>query len=369
MALATTADSQPERWLFSAPVDLAAFLGSALVALGLLALGAPFGLLHAETPDWAWIIAVLMIDVAHVHATAFRVYFDPAELKRRAWLYGLTPLLGFMIGAAVYTESERWFWRLLAYLAVFHFVRQQYGWVALYRARAGQHDRWGHLIDAAAIYLATVYPLVYWHANLPRDFWWFVEHDFAAIPVLCARWLQPLYWLSLAAYGAKSIWLAARGRPQPGKDLVVGTTALCWYLGIVVCNSDFAFTVTNVIIHGVPYLVLIWWYDVGRRASVAKPAGSYRRLVIILATVWLLAFVEELLWDRGVWHERGWLFGRAWEAGGIRGWLVPALAVPQITHYVLDGFIWRRRSNPGLAEVLRRAGQAAVPAECHRAAV
>ncbi len=25
---------------------------------------------------------------------------------------------------------------------------------------------------------------------------------------------------------------------------------------------------------------------------------------------------------------------------------MPLLAVPQVTHYVLDGFIWRRRESP-----------------------
>jgi len=79
------------RWLFSPTVDLWTFLGSAVLALGLLAVGAPFGLLETETPDWMWIGAILMIDVAHVYSTGFRVYFDVPELKRRPWLYGLTP--------------------------------------------------------------------------------------------------------------------------------------------------------------------------------------------------------------------------------------------------------------------------------------
>jgi hypothetical protein len=26
--------------------------------------------------------------------------------------------------------------------------------------------------------------------------------------------------------------------------------------------------------------------------------------------------------------------------------LVPLLALPQLVHYVLDGFIWRRKNNP-----------------------
>jgi hypothetical protein len=57
----------------------------------------------------------------------------------------------------------------------------------------------------------------------------------------------------------------------------------------------------------------------------------------------VLAFVEELFWDRLVWHQKSWLFGHgapldeAWLS-----WLVPLLALPQLTHYVLDGFLWRR---------------------------
>jgi hypothetical protein len=59
------------------------------LSLLLLAIGAQLGVLNDESPDWTWISAVLLVDVAHVWATGFRVYFDPAELKRRIWLYSL----------------------------------------------------------------------------------------------------------------------------------------------------------------------------------------------------------------------------------------------------------------------------------------
>ena len=339
-------------WLFSAPVDLGAFLGSAVVALALLAVGWRYGLLEADSPDWTWVTAVLLIDVAHVYATGFRVYFDAEELRRRVWLYALVPLLAYGIGVALYSESERMFWRVLAYLAVFHFVRQQYGWVALYRARVGERDRLGKWIDAAAIYLATLYPLVYWHANLPRHFWWFLPGDFATLPAVAAQVVAPFYWAALGAYALRSLWRwLAQGEANPGKDIVVLTTAACWYLGIIAFNSDYAFTVTNVIIHGVPYLVLIYWYARMRREQTASRA--YRLLargpVVFLATLWLLAYVEEMVWHRGVWHERSWLFGGAWDVAAVKALLVPLLALPQVTHYVLDGFIWRRKSNPHLA--------------------
>ncbi len=344
-------------WLFSANVDLWTFLGSAGLALSLLLLGSWRGWLDHDSPEWLWITSVVLIDVAHVYATGFRVYFDGAELRRRPWLYFLVPVLAFVIGAAIYSEGHLLFWRTLAYLAVFHFVRQQYGWVALYQAKAGDRDPIGRVIDTTAIYLATIYPLVYWHCH-PRRFSWFVATDFAQLPAIAERILAPVYWAALSLYAARSIQQAVwRRRYNPGKDIVVLTTAVCWYVGIVSFNSDYAFTVTNVITHGVPYMVLVYWYR-QRRPEAASPAGlvpsgRWSRLLTFVGVLWLLAYAEELFWDCGVWHERSWLFGPAWDIGVFDQFLVPLLAVPQITHYILDGFIWRRRSNPEFAEQCR----------------
>ena len=345
--------SRRELWLFSAPVDLSVFLGSAVVALSALWIGARAGVLNDRTPEWTWIPAVLLIDVAHVWSTGFRVYFDAEELKRRPWLYTLTPVLGLIIGMALYSEGELIFWRVLAYLAVFHFIRQQYGWVMLYRARVGERGRLGYWLDTSVIYLATVYPLIYWHAHLPREFWWFLTNDFlpASAWTVLETIVRPIYVVLLSAYVLRSIyrWVVKR-QMNPGKDIVVLTTAACWYTGIIAFNSDYAFTVTNVIIHGVPYLALLYWYARTRRP---RAGGVYRFLtgnvITFVATLWMIAYVEELFWDRGVWHERAWLFGGGWDLGMLKIILVPLLAVPQLTHYVLDGFIWRRKNNPNFS--------------------
>lgn len=376
-------------WLFSPTVDLWVFLGSAVVSLLLVAAGAFAGLLEQPAPEWTWISTVLLIDVAHVYATGFRVYFDPAELRRRPWLYGGVPVLAWLAGIAVYALGDFVFWRCLAYLAVFHFVRQQYGWMALYRRKAGERgSRW---LDTLAIYLATGYPLLWWHAASPREFVWFMRGDFVTASEGTA-WLSlvvnvvaGLYWLTMTAYAVHAFRQYWQGRGNPGKDIVLLTTAVCWYVGIVALNSDFAFTVTNVIIHGVPYMALVFWHwrktqelrvanaaapenvpgyceppaahetslqESQRRSHSAIPAGTaqksawLRPLVVFVATVWLLAFCEELWWDRAVYHDRGWLFGSPLEMTGWHGLLVPLLAVPQFTHYLLDGFIWRRRNNP-----------------------
>ena len=335
-------------WLFSRTVDLSVFLGSGVMSLLLLAVGWRLGILDGESPDWTWVSAVLLIDVAHVWSTSFRVYFDVEEFKRRFWLYLLVPVFGYAVGVALYSEGELTFWRVLALTAVFHFVRQQYGWVALYRRKRAETANWTWWIDAAAVYLATVYPLAFWVTRLPRNFDWFVKGDFVAVPALVETVLFPIYVAALAAYFAKSIFLYLRdGFLNIGKDIVVATTAVCWYVGIVVFNSDYAFTVTNVIIHGVPYFALIYFYARTRRETSGR---VYRTLsqnwLIFLASLWAIAYIEELFWNRGVWHEHNWLFGGDWDWQESKTYLVPLLALPQLTHYVLDGFIWRRKSNP-----------------------
>ena len=343
-------EAAQSKWLFSREVDLTVFLGSAVVSLLLLALGWQLGILDDESPDWTWVTAVLLIDIAHVWSTSFRVYFDTEELKRRVWLYTLVPVFGYAVGVALYSEGELVFWRALALVAVFHFVRQQYGWVALYRRKLGETSDWTRIIDAAAVYLATVYPLAFWMTNLPRKFEWFVGGDFFALPALVESLLFPVYVLALTAYFAKSIYqYFSSGFLNIGKDIVVATTAVCWYVGIVFFNSDYAFTVTNVIIHGVPYFALIYFYARQRREKATR---FYQTLssnwLVFLATLWALAYAEELLWHRGVWHEKNWLFGANWDWGNLKVFLVPLLAIPQLTHYVLDGFIWRKKSNQGL---------------------
>lgn len=342
----------PTRWLFSRNLDLSAFLGSAVLSGIALLVGYWNGWLQTGSPhpEWVWITGVLLVDVAHVWSTAFRVYLDPHELYRRPQLYLFVPVAAFIGGVVLYSCGSMVFWRGLAYLAVFHFVRQQYGWVMLYRRRCGETDRFGHVLDTATIYLATLYPLAYWHAHLPRRFHWFLPGDFARLPDLLADGLFLAFMVAITVYYSRMIYRIITGSMwNPGKDLIISTTVLCWYGGIVFFNSDYAFLVTNVFIHGIPYLVLIYWYK-WLRPSYPRASGSTHGspLLVFLATIWVLAFGEEFLWDRLVWHDRPWLFGMGWSAGAYQWLLVPLLAVPQLTHYILDGVLWRQRNRPGL---------------------
>jgi hypothetical protein len=258
------------------------------------------------------------------------------------------------------------FWRCLAYLAVVHFVRQQSGWMTLYRARAAERERAGAWLDGAAIYAATLYPLVYWHCHLPRRFAWFMPGDFlSGLPAAVAALAAGLYVGILGTYAARALRHAASGVPVPwGKHLLLLTTAATWYAGIVATNSDYAFTISNVLVHGIPYAALVFSYgrhvsrSQGGLAARVLRGGASAAALRFLACLWVLAYLEELLWDRCVWHEHARWFGAPFELGSAQSWLVPLLALPQLLHYVLDGVFWRRAHNPELRAWFARAAAA-----------
>lgn len=339
-------------FLWGPRADLLLFGGSALASVALVVAGRAAGIAPGPLPEWGWLVFVVVVDVAHVWSTLFRTYLDREELSAHTARYLMVPLGCWAVGALLYAQGSQVFWRVLAYTALFHFIRQQVGWVAVYRSRAGRRGLFDRVLDDAAIYAATLYPVACWHSRVAStDFAWFVKGDFVDLGASAARALPALraVWaLALVAFVARQLHLVATTRTlELGKLVVVLTTYALWWLGIVHTNSDFEFTVTNVIVHGVPYFALLYAYALARRAERPELVGS--RIVAggvgaFMGLLALCAFIEELAWDRLIWHDRPWLF----DSSGVElspGWaalVVPFLALPQATHYVLDGLLWRR---------------------------
>lgn len=307
--------------------------------------------------NW-WVFLVLLVDVSHVYTTIYRTYMDPQAFRQQRTLLVLAPLMAWAGGVVLYTFGSGMFWRVLAYLAVFHFVRQQYGFLRIY-SRKEQQGRYARLIDTCTIYLATIYPLIYWHLTGPRNFNWFVDGDFIYLQLHGAATVAGiLYVLLLLAYVIKESIFSLRQRNiNLPKQLLVAGTALSWYFGIVYFNGDLAFTLLNVISHGIPYMALVWVYGRKRyyagettRASLLRNIFSNYGVVLFVGIVALLAYVEEGLWDGLVWREHSAVF--AWFShlplltdSPVMALLVPLLALPQLTHYILDGFIWKIKAD------------------------
>jgi hypothetical protein len=344
-------------YIANARFDLAFIIAPAFLVTGIAIAAAPWASALAQFPTWLWVVLILGVDVSHVYSTLYRTYFDKAELKARPRLYQLTPLLLWIAGAGLYALGDMVFWRALAYLAIFHFVRQQFGFMMIY-GRFEQGRKW---LDKAAIYGATGVPLVYWLTH-ERSFNWFVEGDVGTVAL---PWIFPA---AVIAYGALLVlyivsefrrWREARAVNLPKNLLLLGT-ALSWGVGIAAFDNDIVFTATNVLAHGIPYVALIWLYGRNQRRVQGVETSHVSPWITKLFHPWmillyllplaLLAFVEEGLWDGLVFRDHAAVFAAFQALPPVSdphtlAWLVPLLALPQATHYVIDAFIWRKEGN------------------------
>ncbi len=338
-------------WINSSVLDSLVILAPSFVSVGFAYL---FEKQFGETeqlPAWAWVSFVLLIDVAHVYGTVFRTYFHSTEFKTRRKLLTLVPLFCWIGGVLLYSVGELVFWRVLAYLAVFHFIRQQYGFMMLYSRNESEGQRKFRWIDQGFIYSATLYPLFYWHTHLPRNFNWFVEGDFVTgVPPVLSNLALVFEIVFGSLFLTKEFYSFLKtGFINIPKLLFAFGTALSWLVGIVVLKGDMAFTVSNVVSHGIPYLGLVWMTG---RKQVSKTTRfsiySLKGIPLFLGVLFLFAYLEEGLWAGWVWREHLEIFAPFsnlpfMQQTDVLVWLVPFLILPQSTHYVLDGFIWKLR--------------------------
>jgi len=342
-------------WLHSARFDSAFILGPALLVTAAVLMFSDAVQRLDTVPPWLWVALIVGVDVSHVYSSLYRTYFDSVEFRARQTLYTAVPAIALLTGVVLYSLDSGLFWRVLTYLAVFHFVRQQYGFMMMYKRGEPSLGRWQHRIDQALIYLAPIYPLVYWHCH-SREFRWFIDGDFLQIPFAWPSTIVgALYIGALVAYLVKEIVLFRQTHffNLPRNGLLLGT-ALSWYVGIIAFNNDLAFTATNVIAHGIPYMALIWLYRRNARdrlESFSQSSWSLLFTPIYLLSIGVVAYVEETLWDGLVWREHAPVLPLATWLPQVTditllALLVPLLTVPQATHYILDAYIWRLRT-PG----------------------
>ena len=290
-----------------------------------------------------WIILVVFIDVAHVYSSLFKTYFVKEEFEKHRTRYLLVPFLGFVAGVLIHSNGSILFWSILALIAIFHFVRQQYGIMRIY-------DRFEKrkplkILDALAIYSATIYPMFYW-LYTPRKFNWFLEGEFDWLQNLpnILPFLTIVYLSILFLWFAVTIWkIVIEKSANIPKIFFVFGTFLSWYFGIIYFNNDLIFTMLNVISHGVPYVGLIYIKEIELNKNPTNFLTFFKRrsgLLVFLVILMGFAFTEEFFWEILIWQDH---FDFDFSVPGyLQNIIVPLLVTPQLSHYILDGFIWRR---------------------------
>ena len=336
-------------WIHKAKTDLIFIIWPSFFVLAIIFLFQDYITeIENDYSFYTWLFLIVFIDVAHVYATLFKTYFVADEFKKNRKRLLLLPAICFIIGLILFSFGSLVFWSFLAYVAVFHFIRQQYGFMRLY-ARTEEKTAISVLIDNLAIYAATVYPMLFWFLSPNRKFNWFVEDEFFHFENQTL--LEILFWIYISIllfYGVRTVIISVKNNffNVPKNSIILGTV-LSWYFGIVYFNDDLIFTLLNVVSHGIPYMALVYFREVENRidsrSGVFSYLKSYNAVFIYAVILILIAFTEEFLWEFFVWNENISL--RNFDFSGWQFLLVPLFSVPQFTHYLLDGFIWKSKKS------------------------
>lgn len=310
-----------------------------------------------DIPEVMWLFLVVFVDVAHVYSTMYRTYVDKQLVHRHKNLFFGLPLLLLLLSIILHSINAMLFWRALAYLAVYHFIRQQYGFMKLY-SRKNNYSKTKQVIDAITIYGVTILPVMFWHFSNNRHFTWFIKGDFYLMDLhpQVSQIVVILFWMVIVIYVVSEIIESIKSKEiNLQKNAIVIGTALSWYIGIVHFNSDMVFTFLNIICHGIPYMALVWVH--GKKSNASTTHNSFLKLIygrfsllLFLLPLLLFAYAEEGLWDFFVWNEHGAVFFSLGDSHfslpkTLLNIVVPLLSLPQLFHYVIDGFIWKIRND------------------------
>ena len=293
----------------------------------------------------SWLILILGVDVSHVYSTLYRTYFNKTQRLKLNKILIFVPLVCFTVSLSLAFYRVELFWTVLAYLAIFHFSRQQIGFL---RRLCAVKDRFLNFLEFV-IYTSTLGPILLWHLQGQKSFNWFTKMDlfyldqitsgYREVLFACVQWVVILIFLagimiSVVCWFQKKITIHV--------PLIVMSTFISWYFPIVVFNSDFIFTMANVIAHGIPYLALVW-------SEENRTQSTFRRAELFFIFILLFALLEEAFWDALVWREQGTLFNSFYflphlqPSSAALSLVLALLILPQMTHYALDGFIWKKK--------------------------
>lgn len=133
-------------------------------------------------------------------------------------------------------------------------------------------------------------------------------------------------------------------------------TLFIWFNGIVWNNSLLIFAFGNVLLHWLNYLWIVYLstknklnnkkYKTSKliRKIIQFSFISFSLLLIIIATI------EEYIWDQLFRNERTDLWWNTFYNTNINiiiySILIWLLALPQLTHYFLDAYIWKKEFKP-----------------------
>ena len=330
-------------WVFSKNWDLAVFLLPLII--GFLFYFSDVAI--SRTPSKIFILAILfhyLADAGHVLVTGVPVLGDATIRKKLGMKVWLIPILVVFISVSLFMWNPFIFIRVLAFLAAFHIVMQQFGFLRISQGKFKVGERISEtkksgLFETGLFFNLFFFPLYFWlSGNSNIELAWFVHKDLGA-PITWAYFgfVHHLHlFLVVFYFGWQLIPLLKKSKVNWGKFLLTSTSWIWFYSGLVLAKNPSLFWATLFLTHGFGYIlfVKVYWQQAASR-NYQPP--SWWKKNNILTTIGYLVAVTIL----------GATWAKSSELTSFYRILIPLSWAPLITHYVLDGLIWKSRFYKG----------------------
>lgn len=331
---------KPTGWIFSAKNDFLLFILP--LAIGLLIV---FGL---DVSDWGpshllniggtliyirvtlieWLFTAL-IDMPHAFSTGYRIFSDPAQLRKQSSLFIGLPILVILTLIFAFRASEFWTFRVITYLNIYHLMKQQYGWIRYSEIKSNLIHKVSKRLLSFMIYNFTLVPILLWHFNpaAQNRVGWIFQNDLLTYPSEnIYSILMIFHWTLNVFFILKIIYHLSKGYSiSMGQLIVLGSTWFAWYGGIVLkIGGDETMLID--ILHVVPYLGLTFFV--------------YKKQIFEIKKTRFISFYFPLM-IMGLIGTSLYTFLTSQYDNTLGLIVLSCLSGISVTHYILDGYIWR----------------------------
>lgn len=319
----------------------------------------PFSGLDNSTFQFV-IIMVLFIDWAHIFAQYHRIAYNPLEDKKLKWIYPLSylafiPIMAFIVGfaSAPYVDT------VLVYFVVFHFIKQQFGFIKIYSKTDGPKSKIESKLEDAFVYLTMFTPVFYWHVTpLGYEYKW--VSMFIKSPIfIYVFWVSAVAYLVTFLIYVRNEYLRTKRNKMFNipKNLSILTAILTWGLVSILSEATSLVIFSVTLTHDLSYTFFVWF--IGRRDEhiLKKKVNwiswwsvpgffAYVTVLILISHVIMVVHLEMTFDHNWAYYLYGRFFNGITRIEGYwlnLGWSL--FFATQAHHYFIDRYLWKKEKD------------------------
>lgn len=321
------------KWIVSAKWDLCFFSGSVLITYiyygvyKLLLLLPPSYWLHQYAEVFVTVLFYAFFDHPHIFQTFSRTHADSTEFARHPYFYtyGLLALIGLGYGILA-LHGESYFEHFLDAFGIWHILRQNSGFLRLYKKRAGEDLPLDALLDYGLLYGSVGIFLLMRLSHSPKLAHW--------LPEEMEVFLQSIFGTTLTLYGLRQLYLLQNGRVHLPKLIFLSAIVGTYYFTYVLSQPPFGLLVAlETLYHDIQYQG--WIIHFQRRRFALGMWKRWLAASLIYGTVFGAFLIFTFLTNTA-------------------SWFVPPFIMMVLFHYYIDGKIWKFSRNPELRKIFEK---------------